>query len=61
MGNVSADGKYLWLSGRYDDVVYRFDTDTGAVDKIKVGTRAARPDGVAAAGAVFAGATGNLR
>ena len=27
MGNVSADGKHLWLSGRYDDVVYRFDTD----------------------------------
>ena len=26
MGNVTADGKYLWLSGRYDDVVYRFDT-----------------------------------
>jgi DNA-binding beta-propeller fold protein YncE len=23
MGNVSADGKTLWLSGRYDDVVYR--------------------------------------
>lgn len=37
MGNVSADGKYLWLSGRYDDVVYRFDTDTGSVDKVKVG------------------------
>jgi streptogramin lyase len=26
MGNVSADGKYLWLSGRYDDVVYRIET-----------------------------------
>ena len=26
-----ADGKYLWLSGRYDDVVYRFDTASGAV------------------------------
>ena len=22
MGNVSADGKHLWLSGRFDDVVY---------------------------------------
>ena len=31
MGNVSADGKWLWLSGRYDDVVYRFDTSTGEV------------------------------
>ena len=37
MGNVSADGKYLWLSGRYDDVVYVFDTTTGAVRKIPVG------------------------
>ena len=27
MGNVSADGKYLWLAARYDDVVYRFDTE----------------------------------
>ena len=30
MGNVSADGKYLWLRGRYDDVVYVIDTTTGA-------------------------------
>ena len=30
MGNVSADGSYLWLSGRYDDVVYRIDTTSGA-------------------------------
>lgn len=37
MGNVSADGKYLWLSGRYDDVVYRIDTESGYADKIKVG------------------------
>ena len=37
MGNVSADGRYLWLSGRFDDVVYRIDTESGAVDKIKVG------------------------
>src|SRR5258708_21873837 len=29
MGNVSADGRQLWLSGRYDDVVYVFDTDSG--------------------------------
>ena len=27
MGNVSADGKQLWLSGRYDNVVYVIDTD----------------------------------
>ena len=37
MGNVSADGKYIWLSGRYDDVVYRVETTTGAVDQVKVG------------------------
>ncbi len=44
MGNVSADGKTLWLSGRYDDLVYAFDTTTGAVRKIKVG---AEPHGLA--------------
>jgi DNA-binding beta-propeller fold protein YncE len=37
MGNVSADGSQLWLSGRADDVVYAFDTKTGAVTKIAVG------------------------
>lgn len=37
MGNLSADGKYLWLSGRYDDEVYRFHTTSSAVDKVKVG------------------------
>ncbi len=28
MGNVSADGRSLWLSGRYDNVVYAIDTTT---------------------------------
>ena len=37
MGNVSADGTRLWLSGRFDNVVYAIDTSTGAVDKIRVG------------------------
>jgi YVTN family beta-propeller protein len=37
MGNVTADGKWLWLSGRFDDVVYAFDTTTGKVKIIKVG------------------------
>jgi YVTN family beta-propeller protein len=37
MGNVSADGRMLWLSGRFDDVVYAIDTSTGKVRKIKVG------------------------
>jgi DNA-binding beta-propeller fold protein YncE len=37
MGNVSADGKTLWLSGRFDDVVYAFDTTTGQVHFVNVG------------------------
>jgi len=37
MGNVSADGRYLWLSGRFDNVVYRIDTRTGAIRAIAVG------------------------
>jgi YVTN family beta-propeller protein len=37
MGNVSADGKQLWLSGRFDNVVYDIDTTTGAVKTISVG------------------------
>ena len=49
MGNVSADGKQLWLSGRYDDVVYAIDTTTGAVNEDPRRPRAARPDRVAAA------------
>ncbi len=31
MGGVSADGKVLWLSGRYDAEVYAFDTATGGL------------------------------
>jgi len=38
MGNVSADGKTLWLSGRFDKVVYALDAATGAVKTINVGT-----------------------
>jgi YVTN family beta-propeller protein len=29
MGGVSADGKVLWLAGRYDNEVYAFDTTDG--------------------------------
>jgi YVTN family beta-propeller protein len=29
MGNLTADGKELWLSGRFDSEVYVFDTATG--------------------------------
>ena len=31
MGNITADGKELWLSGRYDSEVYVFDTTTGVL------------------------------
>ncbi len=38
MGGVSADGKTLWLSGRYHGVVYVFDTGNGnLLTKIPVG------------------------
>ncbi|HEY1059644.1 MAG TPA: YncE family protein [Limnobacter sp.] len=61
MGNVSADGKWLWLSGRYDDEVYRFDTQSGDVKKIKVGSE---PHGLTVwpqPGRYSLGHTGNLR
>ncbi len=61
MGNVSADGKYLWLAARYDDVVYRFDTGSGEVRQIKVG---AEPHGLTVwpqPGRYSLGHTGNLR
>lgn len=61
MGNVSADGKHLWLSGRFDNVVYRFDTTSGAVDTIKVGQE---PHGLTVwpqPGRYSLGHTGNLR
>ncbi|MCP1244862.1 YncE family protein [Acetobacter cerevisiae] len=43
MGNVSADGKTLWLSGRFDDVAYQIDTEDGSMKKIPVG---AEPHGL---------------
>jgi len=61
MGNVSVDGKYLWLSGRYDDLVYRIDTANGATDKIKVG---GEPHGLTVwpqPGRFSFGHTGNMR
>ena len=61
MGNVSADGKWLWLAARYDDVIYRFDTASGAVEQIKVG---AEPHGLTVwpqPGRYSLGHTGNLR
>lgn len=62
MGNVSADGKILWLSGRYDNVVYAFDTTSGEVKKtVAVG---ANPHGLTVwpqPGRYSLGHTGNLR
>ena len=61
MGNVSADGKTLWLSGRYDHVVYAFDTTTGEAKIIKVGIE---PHGLAVwpqPGRYSLGHTGNMR
>ena len=61
MGNISPDGKWLWLAARYDDVVYRFDTATGEVRQIKVG---AEPHGLTVwpqPGRYSLGHTGNLR
>jgi DNA-binding beta-propeller fold protein YncE len=61
MGNVSPDGKYLWLSGRFDNVVYRFDTTKGSVDSMAVGRE---PHGLTVwpqPGRYSLGHTGNLR
>ncbi|MDN4051709.1 YncE family protein [Massilia sp. YIM B02763] len=61
MGNVSADGRWLWLSGRFDDVVYRFDTQDGSVRQVKVG---GEPHGLTVwpqPGRYSLGHTGNLR
>jgi len=61
MGNVTADGRHLWLSGRFDNVVYVFDTTTGKVASIKVGKE---PHGLAVwpqPGRYSLGHTGNLR
>jgi YVTN family beta-propeller protein len=61
MGNVSADGKWLWLAARYDDVVYRFDTATGDVVQIQVGQE---PHGLTVwpqPGRYSLGHTGNMR
>ncbi|MGN6649134.1 YVTN family beta-propeller repeat protein [Trinickia sp.] len=61
MGNVSVDGKTLWLSGRFDDVVYAIDTATGAMKQIPVGME---PHGLTVwpqPGRYSLGHTGNMR
>jgi YVTN family beta-propeller protein len=62
MGNVTADGKELWVSGRYDDEVYVFDTSTGKLThRIPVGRE---PHGLSVwpqPGRYSLGHTGNMR
>jgi YVTN family beta-propeller protein len=61
MGNVSIDGKQLWLSGRYDNEIYVIDTNTGEIRKIPVRTE---PHGLTVwpqPGRYSLGHTGNLR
>jgi YVTN family beta-propeller protein len=61
MGNISVDGKMLWLSGRYDDAVYVIDTTTGTVKTIPVKKE---PHGLTIwpqPGRYSLGHTGNLR
>jgi DNA-binding beta-propeller fold protein YncE len=62
MGGVSADGRTLWLSGRYDGVVYEFDTRNGRlIAKIPVG---GSPHGLCVwpqPGRYSLGHTGNMR
>jgi YVTN family beta-propeller protein len=61
MGNVSADGKMLWVSARYDNVVYAIETATGAVTSIPVGVE---PHGLTVwpqPGRYSLGHTGNMR
>ena len=62
MGGVTADGKELWVSGRYDDEVYVFDTATGNLThRIPVGRE---PHGLCVwpqPGRYSLGHTGNMR
>jgi YVTN family beta-propeller protein len=61
MGNVSIDGKTLWLSGRFDNVVYAIDTTSGKVRTIAVDRE---PHGLTVwpqPGRYSLGHTGNLR
>ncbi len=62
MGGVSADGRVLWVSGRYDGVVYGFNTSTGKlIARIPVG---GSPHGLLVwpqPGRYSMGHTGNMR
>jgi len=62
MGSLSADGKELWVSGRYDNEVYAIDTAHGSlIAQIAVG---AEPHGLCVwpqPGRFSLGHTGNMR
>lgn len=62
MGNFTPDGQQLWISGRYDDEVYAFDTRSGTlVARIRVGQG---PHGLTVwpqPGRYSLGHTGNMR
>ena len=62
MGDVSADGRVLWLSGRYNSVVYAINTRTGRlIARVPVG---ASPHGLSVwpqPGRYSLGHTGNMR
>jgi DNA-binding beta-propeller fold protein YncE len=62
MGNLTADGRELWVSGRYDEEVYVFDTTTGEMThRFDVGRE---PHGLCVwpqPGRYSLGHTGNMR
>ncbi len=61
MGNVSADGKTLWLAGRFDHEVYAINTTDGSVVKVPVQLE---PHGLTVwpqPGRYSQGHTGNMR
>jgi len=65
MGGVSADGTELWLSGRYDNEVYVFNTTTGHLDaRIRTAPLGIEPHGLLVwpqPGRYSLGHTGNTR
>ncbi|GAC1517791.1 MAG: hypothetical protein NVS1B12_06040 [Acidimicrobiales bacterium] len=65
MGGVSADGAQLWLSGRYDNEVYVFDTANGKLlSRISVAPDGSEPHGLCVwpqPGRYSLGHTGNMR
>src|SRR6266550_1260356 len=62
MGDVSANGKVLWLSGRYNSVVYALDTRTGRlIARIPVGASPHGPSVWPQPGRYSLGHTGNMR